>query len=134
LRTPPSARVFRTTAQGPIVVLCGPGAANDAAARALGAAGARVESIGGTLESGLRRLAEIGVQSVLLEGGARVQQAALEAGMIDEVRLFVAPEALGPSGVPFSAGLGPSIPDLSELQTVGVGADVLITGYVHRPH
>jgi diaminohydroxyphosphoribosylaminopyrimidine deaminase / 5-amino-6-(5-phosphoribosylamino)uracil reductase len=133
LRTPPSARVFRTTAQGPVVVLGGP-SADDAAARALETAGARVESIGGTLESGLRRLAELGVQSVLLEGGALLHQAALEAGMIDEVRLFVAPEAVGPSGVPFSAGLGSSIPDLSELKTVSVGADVLITGYVHRPH
>jgi riboflavin biosynthesis pyrimidine reductase len=74
------------------------------------------------------------VQSVLLEGGARLQQAAWEAGMIDEVRLFVAPEALGPDGVPLANARGLSIPALSNLKIVVVGPDVLITGYVHRPH
>ena len=93
-----------------------------------------MESIEGSVESGFRRLATVGVQSVLLEGGARIQQAAWEAGMIDEVRLFVAPDALGPSGVPFGAGHGPSIPDLHDVKTVTVGPDILITGYVHRPH
>lgn len=133
LRTPPSARVFHTAAQGPVIVLCDQGA-GDAAVRELETAGARVESIEGRLESGFRRLAAIGVQSVLLEGGARIQQAAWEAGMIDEVRLFVAPQALGRSGVPFASAHGLSIAALSELKTVGVGPDVLITGYVHRPH
>jgi diaminohydroxyphosphoribosylaminopyrimidine deaminase / 5-amino-6-(5-phosphoribosylamino)uracil reductase len=134
LRTPPSARIFQTTAHGPVVVLGDARTANSAAAQALETAGARVESIGGTLEAGLRRLAELGVQSVLLEGGPSLQQAAWEAGMIDEVRLFVAPHALGPSGVPFSGGHALSIPALSDLKTVSVGPDVLITGYVHRPH
>jgi riboflavin biosynthesis pyrimidine reductase len=54
--------------------------------------------------------------------------------MIDEVRLFVAPEALGPTGVPFATEHGPSIPGLSDVKTVSVGPDILITGYVHRPH
>jgi diaminohydroxyphosphoribosylaminopyrimidine deaminase/5-amino-6-(5-phosphoribosylamino)uracil reductase len=103
-------------------------------ARALETAGARVESIDGNLEEGFRRLGRLGVQSVLLEGGARLQQAAWEAGMIDEVRLFVASEALGPDGVPFANARGLSIPALSDLKTVIVGSDVLITGYVHRPH
>jgi diaminohydroxyphosphoribosylaminopyrimidine deaminase / 5-amino-6-(5-phosphoribosylamino)uracil reductase len=111
----------------------GPGA-DCAAALALETAGARVESIGGTLESSIGRLGDLGVQSVLLEGGAAIQQAAWEAGMIDEVRLFVSPDALGSSGVPLSGGLGPSIPTLNDLNTVTVGPDVLITGYVHRPH
>ena len=97
-------------------------------------AGARVESIEGSVESGFRRLATVGVQSVLLEGGARIQQAAWEAGMIDEVRLFVAPQVLGRSGVPFAGDRGLSIAALSGLKTVSVGPDVLITGYVHRPH
>lgn len=134
LRTPPSARLFQTTAQGPVVVLGGAPEVNNEAARALETAGARVESIDGTLEEGFRRLGQLGVQSVLLEGGARLQQAAWEAGMIDEVRLFVAPEALGPDGVPLANARGLSIPALSNLKIVVVGPDVLITGYVHRPH
>jgi diaminohydroxyphosphoribosylaminopyrimidine deaminase/5-amino-6-(5-phosphoribosylamino)uracil reductase len=133
LRTPPSARVFRTAPQGPVIVLSDH-EAGDSIIRELETAGARVESIEGSVESGFRRLATVGVQSVLLEGGGRIQQAAWEAGMIDEVRLFVAPQALGRSGVPFVGAHGLSIATLSELKTVSVGPDVLITGYVHRPH
>ena len=133
-RTPPSARIFQTLTQGPVVVIGDGGGAESAAARALETAGARVESIGGALEASFRRLLELGAQSVLLEGGPTVQQAAWEAGMIDEVRLFVAPEALGPTGVPFATAHGPSIPGLSDVKTVTVGPDILITGYVHRPH
>ena len=133
LRTPPSARVFHTAAQGPVIVLTDL-RAGDSAVRELETAGARVESIEGSLESGFRRLAAVGVQSVLLEGGARIQQAAWEAGMIDEVRLFVAPQVLGRSGVPFAGDRGLSIAALSGLKSVSVGPDVLITGYVHRPH
>jgi diaminohydroxyphosphoribosylaminopyrimidine deaminase/5-amino-6-(5-phosphoribosylamino)uracil reductase len=133
LRTPPSAGLFRTTAQGPIVVLGSAPATATGAARTLETAGARVESIGGTVEEGLRRLAALGVQSVLIEGGARLQQAAWEAGMIDEVRLFVAPHPLGAAGVPFLGG-GAVVPALSNIQTVLVGPDVLIAAHVHRPH
>jgi diaminohydroxyphosphoribosylaminopyrimidine deaminase/5-amino-6-(5-phosphoribosylamino)uracil reductase len=93
-----------------------------------------VESIDGSLANGLCRLAELGVQSVLVEGGASLQQAAWEAGMIDEVRLFVAPDPLGPAGVPLLPGRGLLVPALSDVKTIVVGPDVLITGYVHRPH
>jgi diaminohydroxyphosphoribosylaminopyrimidine deaminase/5-amino-6-(5-phosphoribosylamino)uracil reductase len=134
LRTPPAARLFGTAAQGPVVVLGSAATAHSDAARVLETAGARVESMGETVESGLRRLAALGVQSVLLEGGPRLQHAAWEAGMIDEVRLFVAPEPLGLAGVPLSGNDGISIAALGELTTVTVGPDVFITGYVHRPH
>jgi diaminohydroxyphosphoribosylaminopyrimidine deaminase / 5-amino-6-(5-phosphoribosylamino)uracil reductase len=134
LRTPPTARLFQTTAQGPVVVLGGLRTRHPEAAQALETAGARVESIEETVEGGLRRLAELGVQSVLLEGGATLQQAAWEAGMIDEVCLFVAPEPLGSGGVPLFREGGLSIAALSDLKTVAVGPDVFITGYVHRPH
>lgn len=134
LRIPPTARLLQTTNQGPVLVLAGAPATSNPAATALETAGARVESVGGSLEDGFRRLAELGVQSVLVEGGARLQQAAWEAGMIDEVRLFVAPHPLGPAGVPFLGDGGPVVPALSDLQTVLVGPDVLISAHVHRPH
>jgi diaminohydroxyphosphoribosylaminopyrimidine deaminase / 5-amino-6-(5-phosphoribosylamino)uracil reductase len=134
VRTTPSARLFGTMAQGPVIVLGEAPATAGRAAEALETAGARVESIGGTVENGFRRLAALGVQSVLLEGGARLQQAAWEAGMIDEVRLFVAPDPRGPAGVPFLSESGLLVPALSDLRTVPVGPDVLISGNVHRPH
>jgi diaminohydroxyphosphoribosylaminopyrimidine deaminase/5-amino-6-(5-phosphoribosylamino)uracil reductase len=43
----------------------------------------------------LEKLGELGIQSMLLEGGPRLAGAFLDAGEIDEMRLFVAPIALG---------------------------------------
>jgi diaminohydroxyphosphoribosylaminopyrimidine deaminase / 5-amino-6-(5-phosphoribosylamino)uracil reductase len=83
--------------------------------------------------SGLRRLADLGIQSLLLEGGSVLNQAVLDAGMIDEVRLFVAPEALGAEGVPLMAGAGLCLGELADLRTRVLESDVLVTGYVHRP-
>lgn len=135
LRTPPAARLLETLDSGPVVVL-GTAAAVEARPEpvaALIAAGAQVVATDGSVADGLRRLAGLGVHSLLLEGGARLHRAAWEAGMIDEVRLFIAPSALGPSGVPFADGLV-DIPALTDLETRVVGSDVLITGYVHRSH
>ena len=50
--------------------------------------------------------------------------------MIDEVRLFVAPQALGAGGVP-AAPI--PVTSLVDVDTRTLGADVLISGYVHRP-
>ena len=44
------------------------------------------------------------------------------------------PRRLDAAGVPFASAHGLSIAALSNLKIVGVGPDVLITGYVHRPH
>ena len=71
---------------------------------------------------------------MLLEGGPRIHQAAGEAGMIDEVRLFIAPTALGPGGVPMAEDVRLSIPSLQSVQLAMVGPDLQVTGYVHRPH
>lgn len=47
------------------------------------------------LEEVLRALGEMGVGSVLVEGGSRVHTAFLEAGLADELKLFLAPKLLG---------------------------------------
>jgi len=85
---------------------------------------------GGTVPDALERLWERGIQSVLLEGGPRLHRAAWEADMIDEARLFVAPEPLGPGGLPAFAI---PVTSLVDVDTRPIGADVLISGYVHRP-
>jgi diaminohydroxyphosphoribosylaminopyrimidine deaminase / 5-amino-6-(5-phosphoribosylamino)uracil reductase len=136
LRTPATARVFRTLENGPVHLFCD---AASAAARpgqvaALERAGACIERTNGTVEAALRCLAGLGVLTVLLEGGPRLHQAAGEAGMIDEVHLFIAPTALGPGGVPMSAHASLSIPSLQSVRLAMVGPDLQVTGYVHRPH
>ena len=71
---------------------------------------------------------------MLLEGGPIVQRAAWDEGMVDYVQLYVAPTALGPHGVPLLDGQWLSASTLFEAKTGVLGPDVLIEGYVHRPH
>ena len=60
----------------------------------------------GSVASALRALAERGLQSVLVEGGPRVHAAFAEAGMIDEVQVFVAQDVFLPDGLPFAPTVG----------------------------
>jgi diaminohydroxyphosphoribosylaminopyrimidine deaminase / 5-amino-6-(5-phosphoribosylamino)uracil reductase len=47
------------------------------------------------VRSALDQLGAIGVTSILLEGGPKLAGAFLDAGEIDEIRLFIAPLVLG---------------------------------------
>ena len=49
----------------------------------------------------LAKLGEMGIQSVMLEGGPRLAGSFLDAGQIDEMRMFIAPIAVG--GLIYSA-------------------------------
>jgi diaminohydroxyphosphoribosylaminopyrimidine deaminase/5-amino-6-(5-phosphoribosylamino)uracil reductase len=135
LRTSPAARVFGTLADGPVVVLTTPGgvAGRPGAAAALAAAGASVEVLDdGSVAAGIRRLGELGVASLLLEGGAELGCAAWDAGMIDRVRLYVAPRPLGAAGVPLLEGRPFAVLGLHDARAEPCGDDVLIEGDVHR--
>lgn len=136
LRTPPGARLLKTPDAGPVVIATTQRAADEDAARAgrLTAAGAVLLVTDGTVPAVLQALAAQGVQSVLVEGGPRVHSAFADAGMIDEVQLFVAPDVFLPDGVPMAAVPGLSVPALDQLHVEPVGNDVLVRGYVHRPH
>ena len=135
LRTPSTARLLATTGQGPVVVLT-----TDAAIREQGRAvdvlreaGAGVEATGdGDLPEALRRLAGLGVSSLLLEGGAALHAAAWDARMIDRVQLYVAPMILGKAGVPLFGGRTFSVRELHDCRIEACGGDVLVEGDVHR--
>jgi diaminohydroxyphosphoribosylaminopyrimidine deaminase/5-amino-6-(5-phosphoribosylamino)uracil reductase len=110
-RVPPTARIFSTLSAGPVLVVT----SNE-------------------LSDGLEDLAVKGIHSVLLEGGAKVHAAAWDAGVIDYVQLYVAPVWLGQAGVPLLEGRDFSPASLIERRVEQLGPDVLIEGYVHRPH
>ncbi|HJQ84954.1 MAG TPA: RibD family protein, partial [Candidatus Binatia bacterium] len=85
----------------------------------------------------LRDLAREGVQSVLVEGGGRTHAAFLEAGLADEVALFVAPRLFGAEGgTPLLAGPAAASPDgawvLADVRTIAVGSDLLVTARPER--
>lgn len=93
--------------------------------------GSELELRTGDLEDELRALAAEGVQSLLLEGGPTLAAAFLEHDLVDRLLVFVAP-ALSGDGPPLLGDV--SRPrELTRLETRKVGADVLLSAYVHEP-
>jgi diaminohydroxyphosphoribosylaminopyrimidine deaminase/5-amino-6-(5-phosphoribosylamino)uracil reductase len=92
-------RLVRGVGDVPLTVICGR-AASRTAVQALEAAGVDVIVATGPteaarVESALDELGSREIQSLLLEGGPHLAGAFLEAGEIDELRIFVAPLLVG---------------------------------------
>jgi diaminohydroxyphosphoribosylaminopyrimidine deaminase / 5-amino-6-(5-phosphoribosylamino)uracil reductase len=94
-------------------------------------AGSELELRAGRLSDELRVLADEGVQSLLVEGGAALAQSLLREDLVDKLILFVAPRIAG-SGLAFTPELEVPV-ELSRLNADPVGDDVLLTAYVHEP-
>lgn len=74
---------------------------------ALEAQGARVIVAGDDrvdLPASLAAIAELGVERLMVEGGSTLVAALLEAGLVDELQLAVAPLLFGGSGAPTPVG------------------------------
>lgn len=137
LRAVPGSRVFSTVQEGPVIILTSPEArgAQPEHADSLEEAGATLVTVEGRgIAAGLRALAGLGIQSVLLEGGAEVHASAWDEGVVDYVQLYVAPVSVGSQGVPFLDRRSFSTASLIEPAVTALGPDVVIEGYVHRPH
>ena len=93
--------------------------------------GVDLELLSGPLEEELGRLAEEGVQSLLLEGGPTLATAFIEAGLIDKLLVFVALK-LGGSGPTLLRELDEQV-ELRRFDTRRVGQDILLTAYVNEP-
>ena len=134
LRIPPSARLFSTLAAGPVIIVTTPQAlaGQPARAQALEAAGAQLEPIAeGNLRAAFQRLGKRQLMSLLLEGGPTLQRAAAAEGLIDAVHLYVAPDPLGSSGVPWLEPDVLRIASLADRRVTPCGPDVFMEGYVH---
>jgi diaminohydroxyphosphoribosylaminopyrimidine deaminase/5-amino-6-(5-phosphoribosylamino)uracil reductase len=136
LRTPIMARLLSTHAAGPVIIVTtAAAAAREDVRRPLEDRGAQIEVAGDdAFRSALERLAARHIGSLLLEGGAALHLAAWDERLVDVVRLYVTPAALGPGGVPFLAGRRFATGELLERRVQTLGPDVLIEGYVHRTH
>lgn len=135
LKTPPQARVLSTPEAGPVIIVTTVGGASRAEVRkGLEAQGADVRvALGHSFRDALECLSEIGIGSLLLEGGATLYRAAWEERLVDYIRLYVAPRILGPGGVMLFESCEFSSAALGERRVEPIGPDVLIEGYVHRP-
>jgi diaminohydroxyphosphoribosylaminopyrimidine deaminase/5-amino-6-(5-phosphoribosylamino)uracil reductase len=144
LRLPPEARVV-STAQDDLLVLCS--FPDDLKRRALEARGARVQCLpaggGGEgrpdLQCVVQHLGELQITSLLIEGGAAVNGAALAAGICDKIFFFYAPKILGTSkAVPFADWPGMRSMDqaiaIKELRLHRWGEDFAIEGYLRDPY
>lgn len=137
LRTPASARLFSTLSCGPVIILTSAEAVRVGRDRAVA-----LQESGATLlaaertsfAAALRELPALGIQSLLLEGGAAIHRAAWEEDVVDYVQLYVAPTRLGSRGILLLRGRPLSVSELFERKEQQLGPDLLIEGYVHRPH
>jgi diaminohydroxyphosphoribosylaminopyrimidine deaminase/5-amino-6-(5-phosphoribosylamino)uracil reductase len=140
LRTPPTARLLSTAAQGPVIIVTTRSAFQDGVARAeaLAAAGARVEPLDDVRDGSsflwhaLQRLASLDCTSIVVEGGPALHAAFWHAGLVDRVQIFLTPRVAGPGALP-----GAALPIGTAASLVGggprvLGEDILIEGYVHR--
>lgn len=130
LRTPASARVLRTLDAGPVLIVTAPPVQDDRV-RALEAAGARVLVEPGGLGDALRGLLQLGIQSLLVEGGPALHAALFRAGLADAVRLVVAPRALGAGGVPWVERAAAPWAGWRLISVAPCGGDVIIEADVH---
>ena len=135
LRTPCSARVLSTLDAGPVIIVSTERSCAAAPDRVHGlrAAGALIlvppaDDIG----TALRALREAGVTSLLLEGGAALHRAALDAAVADEVHVYITPVALGPGGVAWMEERRLAWEALGDRRAVWLGEDVLVEGLVQK--
>jgi diaminohydroxyphosphoribosylaminopyrimidine deaminase/5-amino-6-(5-phosphoribosylamino)uracil reductase len=138
-----TSNLVRTVSEGPVLAICGQQTDKDRLAK-LEESGVETALVGFDRSGGLepvqvcRLLAERGVQSVLLEGGAHLAGAWWSAGVVDQVSAFVCPRIVSGHGLNGPL-VGPGVIDmrqasrLEEVEVTQVGADVLISGYTGGP-
>lgn len=90
----------------------------------------------GGLRGVLKALAKRGVGKLFVEGGSAVHSSFLDAGLVDEVRLFLAPRLTGGAKArSFYEGRGRTLARSLDLESVSVrhvGPDLLLSGRVKR--
>jgi diaminohydroxyphosphoribosylaminopyrimidine deaminase/5-amino-6-(5-phosphoribosylamino)uracil reductase len=86
------------------------------------------------LRAVVRELGRREMLSVLLEAGAALNGAALEADIVDKLILFYAPRIMGTGGVPMArirSRWFPKSPILKNMMLNRYGSDFVVQGYLH---
>lgn len=143
LRLPLESRVVKS-AQDDVLVLCS--FAEQSKKQRLLDHGIRVEQVPYASTSGrpdmqgvAQRLGELEVTSMIIEGGAMVNGAALSSGIVDKVFLYYAPKILAGTGaVPFASGPGfQRMIDAAYVRFLRLhrfGEDFAVEGYLKDPY
>ncbi|MFZ0563654.1 MAG: bifunctional diaminohydroxyphosphoribosylaminopyrimidine deaminase/5-amino-6-(5-phosphoribosylamino)uracil reductase RibD [Terriglobales bacterium] len=139
LRIPPSSRVIQT-ADNDVLVLHS--TAEEPAKQALEAKGVRVKQIAATPDGRpdfaaiIESLGDLEITSLLIEGGALVNGAALASGEVDKVFLYYAPKIFGQGAVPFIAdeALRGKAQCVQRYELHRFGEDFALEGYLRDPY
>jgi diaminohydroxyphosphoribosylaminopyrimidine deaminase / 5-amino-6-(5-phosphoribosylamino)uracil reductase len=143
LRLPLESRLVKT-AKDDVLVFCS--FAEDQKRRELRKRGVRVEQIAGStrdehtdLAAVVHQLGGMTITSLMIEGGAMVNGAALDAGIVDKVFLYYAPKILAGNGsVPFAMGAGfARMSDAAYVKSIRLhrfGEDFAVEGYLQDPY
>jgi diaminohydroxyphosphoribosylaminopyrimidine deaminase / 5-amino-6-(5-phosphoribosylamino)uracil reductase len=136
LRLPLRSKIVRSADNDLVVFTC---AKEDSPkARVLRRAGVEVVRVAGRgPETDLRAaIAELGrreILSILLEAGATLNSAALAAGIVDKMRVFLAPKVAGIRGITGAAAANGvrAAQELQDITMARFGPDFAIEGYLH---
>ena len=143
LRLPLESRIVQT-AKNDVLVFCS--FAEEKRKQQLQSKGIQVEQVASSgpdgrpdLQAICRRLAEREITSVMIEGGAMVNWAALASGTADKVFFYYSPKILAGTGsVPFAAGAGfrkmSEAAHLKWLRLHRFGEDFAVEGYLRDPY
>ena len=103
--------------------------------------GARVETLPPAPPNGrpdlatvLRRLGELEITSVMIEGGSTVNGVGLATGVVDKVFLYYAPEILGADAVPFATDASLSKMKINMKHLHRFSEDIAVEGYLRDPY
>ena len=139
LQVSPESQLAQTASEAPVLLFT---AANVDELKRTNLSAKNVEIVnessnGRDLRSVLQKLGARSMQSVLIEGGAGVASAFLEAGLVDKVTFFIAPRLIGGREAPNAiGGLGAEhitdAIDLTDVEVFQRGSDYEITGYPKR--
>lgn len=84
----------------------------------------------------MAKLGEMKIDGILLEGGGTLNEGALRAGIVNEVKAFIAPKIFGGAGKTPVDGVGVELPDdsygLEFMDSSSVGSDILISYRVKK--
>lgn len=147
LRLPLESRLVQSVAaerRNDVLVFCS--AAEEGKKAQLEGMGIRIEKFPAVMPDGrpdltgiLRRLGQLEITSVMIEGGATVNWTALAENVVDKVFLYYAPKILAGSGsIPFAAGAGfhhmNSAAQVKHLHLHRFGEDFGVEGYLRDPY
>jgi diaminohydroxyphosphoribosylaminopyrimidine deaminase/5-amino-6-(5-phosphoribosylamino)uracil reductase len=141
LRTPLKSRILATARDVPTIIAT-TGNSAQARARAITQSGAELLVLPAhngrvNLRLLMKKLAQRGIASVLLEGGSTLSAAALEDGIVDKVLFFYAPIIIGGTnsysmvGGAGSEKISQAIA-LTDIRYRRVGDDILVEGYIAK--